>query len=144
VADRLAAACGSAAYGPLSVLTVLLGRITMGPIVPPGAFWPRPKVSSRMVRIDFDAQRAGELADAEALRAAVGLAFGQRRKQIGAIVRRKSAGFGAEAIAAALAAAGIAPTCRAEQVSPAQYLASANSLAGQPRLPEDGTSSTLG
>jgi 16S rRNA (adenine1518-N6/adenine1519-N6)-dimethyltransferase len=130
VADRLAGGCGGKAYGPVSVVTALLGRIRLGALLPASAFWPRPKVASRAVRIDFDPDRADKLADAGSLRAVLTLAFGQRRKQIGSILRRPAAPFSAEALAEALAAAAIEPTRRAERISPEQYLAFANALHG--------------
>lgn len=129
LAERLSASCGGEAYGPVSVLTALLGRIRLGPAVPASAFWPRPKVVSRIVRVDFDPAGAGALADADVLRAALSLAFGQRRKQVRSILRRKAAPFAPEALAWALAAAGIDPARRAEQIHPGQYLAFANALA---------------
>ena len=129
VADRLAAGPASHAYGLLSVLVALLGRLTPGPAVPASAFWPAPKVASRMMRIDFDPQAAGRLADADVLQAALALAFGQRRKQIGAIARKGTRHFSAQALTAALDAAGIDPRARAERVPPEQFLALANDLA---------------
>lgn len=125
LAERLVAGPGSSAYGPVSVLVALLGRWRLGPIVPASAFWPAPKVASRIVRIDFDAARAALLADAATLSATLSAAFGQRRKQVGTIFRRAW-----PAAAEALPAAGVDPTWRAEQIAPEQYLALANALAG--------------
>jgi 16S rRNA (adenine1518-N6/adenine1519-N6)-dimethyltransferase len=129
VADRFAAACGGRAYGPVSVVAALLGRLRLGPIVPAGAFWPRPKVASRIVRIDLDGARARELADADVLSALLSAAFGQRRKQLWTALRSRSVPFAAEVLASSLDEAGIAPTCRAERVAPNQYLALANAVA---------------
>jgi len=132
VADRLSAGPGSRAYGPVSVLAALVGRVCPGPIIPAGAFWPRPKVDSRVVQIDFDADRAAGLADVEALVDVVGLAFGERRKQIRAITRRKGGRFAAEALASALAEGGIEPSLRPEQIAPERYRLLANALASAP------------
>jgi len=129
VADRLSASPGSASYGPVSVLVALLGVVRPGRAVPASAFWPRPKVASRIVRIDFAAARAGELADAETLQWLLSLLFGQRRKQVGSLIRRPAGGFSADALRAALSAAAVDPTVRAEQVPPQKYLAAANALA---------------
>ena len=129
VGDRLAAGEGGKAYGPVSVLVGLLGRIRLGPLVPAAAFWPQPKVASRIVRIDFDAERAAELTDVDTLRQLLAMAFGQRRKQVGGISRAKATAFEAEAFAEALAAAGVDPTRRAEQTAPEQFLSMANALA---------------
>lgn len=52
VADRLMGRPGSKAYGPISVFTQLFGRIKAIADAPPEAFWPAPKVRSRMCRVD--------------------------------------------------------------------------------------------
>jgi len=129
VADRLAAGPGSKAYGPVSVLVALLGRTTPGPVLPPEAFYPRPAVTSRMLRIDFDAPAAGRLADADALDAVLRAAFGQRRKQLGGALRAADGPYTAEALSAARAATGVDPSLRAERVAPEAYRAMANALA---------------
>ncbi len=136
VADRLAAGPGGRPYGPVSVLTAAVARLTTGRAVPASAFWPRPKVATRMLRIDFDADRAGQLADVGTLQRLLALAFAQRRKQIGSILHRKpptgrraSPAFSPAALEAALAAGGIDPTARPQQIAPEQYVAAANALA---------------
>ncbi len=128
VSDRLTAGPGGGDYGPISVLISLLGKVTTGPTVPPGAFWPRPKVSSQILRIDLDADKAVMLRDVEALREVLNITFGQRRKQIGAILRRKRAPSAAPKILAAMESAGVPLDARAEQITPAQYLAVANKI----------------
>jgi len=128
VADRLRAPPGSGDYGAVSVVAALLGSVRTDRAVPASAFWPRPNVESRIVRIDFDRAGAERLDDAETLMALLALAFGQRRKQIHSLVRRPRRRFLAEALEAALARAGIEPTGRPEQVSPEKYLTMANAL----------------
>lgn len=128
VADRFSAACGSDAYGPVSIVAALLARVTAGPIIPASAFWPRPQVESRMMRIDFDPASAERLADVETLSAVLSLAFGQRRKQMRSILRREGAAFPPDLLERSLEAAGIDPTIRAEQVPPEAFLAMANFL----------------
>ena len=132
VADRLASSPGPKAYGPVSVVVALLGRIAGGPVVPATAFWPRPKVASRIVRIDFDPTAAAALADTTVLRGLLASAFSQRRKQIGSIVRRKGLPWPPAALAAALDAADIDPTDRAERITPDQFRLAANALAPPP------------
>jgi len=128
VADRLAAAPGSEVYGPISVMAAALGRITSGPIVSPGAFWPKPNVASRMCRIDFDRTRAAELADVATLGQLLQQAFGQRRKQMKSLARRKGLPWAPGAVEAALAAAGVDPSDRPQRVGPPAYVAIANFL----------------
>ncbi len=130
VAERLAAPCGLGAYGPVSVMTALMGTIVQGPVVSPGAFWPRPKVESRMCRIDFDPIRAGRLEDVSVLQQLLRHAFGQRRKQMRSLCRRKGLAFSPEVLAEAMESADIDPSRRPERVEPARFLAFANGLAG--------------
>ncbi|MFW6133806.1 MAG: 16S rRNA (adenine(1518)-N(6)/adenine(1519)-N(6))-dimethyltransferase RsmA [Planctomycetota bacterium] len=126
VADRLAAAPGCGAYGPVTVAVALLGRVSSGPAVPPEAFWPRPKVASRMLRIDYDERDAPR--DLDVLRRLVATAFAQRRKRIGSLAKRCGADLDAGAVAAALEVAGIDPDARPEAVAPGRYRAAADAL----------------
>jgi 16S rRNA (adenine1518-N6/adenine1519-N6)-dimethyltransferase len=125
VADRLTAAAGSGDYGPVSVLVALLGKSTAGPILPASAFWPKPKVASRIVRIDFDAAAADGLADLATLRGIVQLSFGQRRKKLGTILRHQADG---PALLAAATAAGVDLDARAERIEPRQFAAMAAAM----------------
>ncbi len=127
VGDRLASGPGSKDYGPVSVLVGLLGKLELGPIVPATAFWPAPKIASRIVRIDFDPAGAERVEDLAALTELVQMAFSKRRKQLGAIVRAVGDAERVDALTAAMAAAGVDPTQRPEQVSPEQFLAMAKS-----------------
>lgn len=119
-ADRLVADPGGKDYGVPSVVARLFGRPAFAFAVPPQVFVPRPNVDSAIVTIrrdpgaGADHQRAVELAQA---------AFGQRRKMLRSSLRAVLADP-----AAALAAAGIAETARAEQLAPADYLHLARSL----------------
>lgn len=135
VAQRLVAGPQSGSYGPVSVIVALLGRAQMGPVVPAAAFWPRPTVVSRIVRVDFDATAAAQLRDAGTLKALLATVFGQRRKQLGSVIHRKNAPFATDAFEAAIAKAGIPPTVRGETLTPAHYLAIANSLADAGHAP---------
>ncbi len=80
VAERLAAGPGSRAYGALSVLTALGAEVRLGPIVPPTAFRPQPKVESALVRLDCRAQVPESVKNLSAFRLVVRGSFGQRRK----------------------------------------------------------------
>jgi 16S rRNA (adenine1518-N6/adenine1519-N6)-dimethyltransferase len=133
MADRLAAGVGGADYGPVSVLVALLGRFQAGPVLPPSCFWPSPKVSSRMARIDFDADRAAEVTDIDTLTGVLAVTFGQRRKQLGAIARRRDAESPSHGLSAAFAASGIDPTLRAEAVAPEQLRLLANAMRPNPK-----------
>ena len=128
LADRLLAGPGGETYGPVSILVSLLGKSQAGPIVPASAFWPRPNVASRMMRIDLDVARSVEVLDIDILTALLSAAFAQRRKQIGSLLRRKDAAFAPDALAAAMAEAAIDQAQRPEQIATDQYRQMANAL----------------
>ena len=128
VADRLAATAGSKAYGPISTVVALLGTIALGPVVPAEAFWPRPNVASRIVRIDFDPASAAKLTDAKTLETLLTTAFTQRRKQIRSLLRRKGLPWSAEAISTALDTAQIDLSSRPDHITPDQYRQASNAL----------------
>ncbi len=114
VAERLCAGPGGHAYGALSVLTALGATARLGPIVPPSAFRPQPKVESALVRLDCRMQIPEGVPDVAAFRRVVRGAFGQRRKTL-----RNALGsaLGREAALLALAAAGIDGERRAETLT---------------------------
>ena len=122
VADRLAAAPGTAAYGRLSVLAQWAARVEALFELPPGAFRPPPKVRSRVVRLSPYAEPPvpARLATLERVTAA---AFGQRRKML----RSSLKSLGRDP-AALCAAAGIAPARRAETLTLAEFAALADVL----------------
>lgn len=106
VAERIAAAPGTDAYGRLSVLAQWLCRTELRLRIPPAAFVPPPKVWSAVVVLTPHAEQppAALFTAMERLTAA---AFGQRRKMLRGALKP----LGGEAL---LAKAGIAPDRRAE------------------------------
>ncbi|HWB50151.1 MAG TPA: 16S rRNA (adenine(1518)-N(6)/adenine(1519)-N(6))-dimethyltransferase RsmA [Stellaceae bacterium] len=122
VAERLAAAPRSAAYGRLSVLTQWLCEVRILFDIPPRTFTPPPKVTSSVVRL---LPRAAPLAPADKamLERVTAAAFGQRRKMLRSSL--KSLGVPVEAL---LAAAEVTATARAEELSVPQFCAVARAL----------------
>jgi 16S rRNA (adenine1518-N6/adenine1519-N6)-dimethyltransferase len=82
VAERIASAPGTKAYGSLSVWLQAHGRITDKVMVSAEAFYPKPKVRSTILRIEFFERPLIAEDDRSALRALVRSAFGQRRKTL--------------------------------------------------------------
>ena len=123
VVDRMVADPGSKDFGRLSVMLQYHYHMERLFVVPPGAFNPAPKVDSAIVRMIPRKLGAGETANDPALFArVVTAAFSQRRKMLRNTLR--------ELIGeAALAALGITPTARAEDIAVADYVRLANSLA---------------
>jgi 16S rRNA (adenine1518-N6/adenine1519-N6)-dimethyltransferase len=112
VAERLAAAPGSKAYGvPSAKLAWFASARRAGP-VPRAVFWPVPNVDSGLLAFTRHDPPAGDRAGVFAL---VDAAFAQRRK----VLRSALAGWAGSPAAAeaALRTAGIDPTARAERLS---------------------------
>ena len=81
VVDRLAARPGTKDYGRLSVMVQSQGQVEPSFEVPPTAFAPPPKVTSKLVRITPQLQTLST-AGRSHLESSVRIAFGQRRKTI--------------------------------------------------------------
>lgn len=114
VADRIVAQPGSRQYGIPSVVTSLHSRRLDWFKVPPQVFVPPPAVASAVVVLQR--RTASPLAEA-----AIGLAqaaFGQRRKMLRVALRHALSDP-----QTVLERAGIAPTRRAETLSPEEFLA---------------------
>jgi 16S rRNA (adenine1518-N6/adenine1519-N6)-dimethyltransferase len=115
VADRVTADPGSRDYGLLSVTVQMYGPVEKLFTLPPGAFSPPPEVHSTVFRWRF-APRFAELGvNEEHFLRFARIAFAQKRKTLANNLR--AADFDAEAIQAALAEVGIAPSARAETLS---------------------------
>lgn len=82
VADRMRAGAGEEAYGPLSVITQLLGQVEVLRTLPPTAFWPAPNVDSALVRIRRQAQPPCDPAEARRFSRFVHDLFSYRRKTL--------------------------------------------------------------
>ena len=82
VVDRMAAPAGSAAYGRLSVMTQYHCVVERLLVIPPGAFFPPPKVQSAFVRLTPHAEPPVAVDDPLWLSRVVAQAFSQRRKTL--------------------------------------------------------------
>ncbi len=82
VADRIAGAPGTKAYGTLSVWCQVHGRIVEKVSVSPEAFYPRPNVRSTILKIELHAEPRVAAEDLPVFHALVRAAFGQRRKTL--------------------------------------------------------------
>ncbi len=121
VAERIVAAPGSKTYGRLSVLAGWRTRAKILFDIAPSAFVPPPQVTSSLVEL---VPRASLLpCDRRALERVTQAAFGQRRKMLRQSLR--SLGGDTQAL---LAAAGIEPTARAEQIAVDGFVALARAL----------------
>ncbi len=130
VAERIVADPGSKSYGRLSVLVQWRCEARILFDVNPSAFVPPPKVTSSLVRLVPRA--APPICNRALLEAVTQAAFGQRRKML----RQSLRSLGGDA-PTLLAAAGLNPTARAEDISVAGFVGLARALAGQRGLGHD-------
>jgi len=82
VAERIASAPGTKAYGALSVWAQIYGRIVAKVPVAPEAFFPRPKVRSMVLKIELRAEPLIAADEIPLMQGLVRAAFGQRRKTL--------------------------------------------------------------
>ncbi len=131
VADRLAAAPGTKAYGALTVGVRLVADVERLFDVRAGAFRPPPAVVSAVVRLIPHDRFGLDRARRERLRALVQALFGQRRKQIQKSLRTLT-GFSlsAEAVALVAESSGLDLARRPETLSPEEFLALDTALEG--------------
>jgi len=114
VADRLRAAAGGDAYGPLTVMAQLLAKVELLRTLPPQAFWPAPKIDSALVRMTRQDRLGTRASDFGRF---VRQIFSTRRKTL-----RKAmsmAGWPAEVV---LAAVGFDGQRRPEEFTPEELL----------------------
>ena len=110
VAQRLAAAPGTEAYGAATVLLSLTSTVQVLETLPGSCFWPVPRVTSAMMAVIPNPERPS--LEPDRVSAFVHRIFASRRKQLGALLGRQ-ASF----------PAGVLPTMRAETLTPPQILA---------------------
>ncbi len=113
VAQRIAARPGSGEYSPLSVLVQYYADVKYGFSVPPGAFRPRPKVDSSVIRLEW----RPDVADATAFTDFVHRAFSSRRKTLANNLLAMFPSIPREAVIERLHACAIKPGARPEELS---------------------------
>ena len=124
--ERIAAAPRSKVYGHVTVMVAYFGRARIMSSISRQAFYPVPNVDSVVVRID---RKPEQLPDhREWLFAIVRAGFSQRRKTLRNAL---SSIAGVEEAEAALAAAGISPAVRAEELDLDSFLALSDALLAQ-------------
>lgn len=121
VADRVTADPGTPEYGALSIGVQAVARAERLFTVPAGAFRPRPKVDSAVLRLTPLAEPLVADDDRESFRVFVVGLFGFRRKQLLRALREFT-GWSAEQGAGLLAVAGMPETVRPEVLSPADFV----------------------
>lgn len=120
VAERLAAGPGHRHRGLLGVWAQREYDVRTVKVISPTCFCPSPKVKSAVVRLDrLTGAARGVAGDRAAFRALTRLAFGYRRKQLGAILARL--GVTPEGLDGVLASAGLDHRIRPERLTVDQW-----------------------
>ncbi len=114
VVDRMSAAPGGKEYGRLTIMLAAYAEVEHLFDVGPGAFQPRPKVWSAIVRLRPSGAPRFEIGSDAALRTVVTAAFSHRRKTL-------RNGLKGLLDAPQIEACGIDPGLRPEVLSPAQF-----------------------
>ena len=122
VAERVAAPPGGEAYGALSVGVQAVAAVELLFRVSAGAFTPRPRVDSAVLRLSPFSVPAVSDASRHAFRRLVVGMFGFRRKQLLRGLRELT-GWGADSAAAVLARAGLAGGVRPEMLGVGEFVA---------------------
>lgn len=121
VGERLAANPGNKSYGVLSVLLGVYAKVTKLFSVAPDQFYPKPKVDSLVIRIDFPEQSQFTTPSFRFLRTVVNLAFQQRRKTLHNSLK-SLVGKDSRILEDAFTASGIDPKRRPETLTPEEFV----------------------
>jgi 16S rRNA (adenine1518-N6/adenine1519-N6)-dimethyltransferase len=120
MADRIVSPPGQGAYGALSVMLQMAGRVRIVCRVRAGGFLPPPKVDSAVVELVPYPDGKVPVVDREAFSRVVHSAFQMRRKTLRNALSRL---LPAEALQAAFAATAIDPQRRGETLSVEEFAA---------------------
>ena len=118
VAERLTARPGAADYGPLSVLIQYYADVSYGFTVPPGAFKPRPKVDSALIRLNW---KPG-VPEARKFTDFVQQTFSSKRKKLVNNLLQMFPSIGRDEILRRIEKAGIGMNVRPEELSGPDFL----------------------
>ena len=92
MAERMTAAAGSHSYNALSVWIGAQCRAEIVRVLPPSVFWPRPKVDSAIVRLDFESDRRAAIGDLGRFHDFARDVFCHRRKLLRGVLVRMATG----------------------------------------------------
>ena len=125
-AERLCAAPGTRAAGAVTLAVNYYAEAEVLFSVSRGSFLPAPNVDSAVIRLHVRQQPPVDVRDERVLFSLIRAGFGQRRKTLQNALC--SAGYSKDEIAAALAAADIRQTARAEELTLAAFARLADAL----------------
>ena len=128
VAERIAAAPGSKQYGALTVGVRYHAEVELLGTVPPSVFFPRPQVSSAILRLT-PKKKEGSVETERLFKLLVRTVFNARRKTLANALRKITPELGGEErLQEAFRFLGLDPGGRGEELSVAEFLALASYL----------------
>jgi 16S rRNA (adenine1518-N6/adenine1519-N6)-dimethyltransferase len=130
VAQRLAAKQGCADYGPLTVIVQAMADVKIVRKIPPGAFWPPPKIHSGLVVVRPSVEKIRRIGDAFGLQKMIAGIFSHRRQTLHNALRHYFEEKYDDAAREKIIAAGIDVTLRPEAIAVEQFLALFNLVCG--------------
>lgn len=129
VAERMAAAPGSADYGALSLAVQYYTDPYLAANVPPNCFMPRPNVASAVIRLKRHAQAPVQVKDEKLMFKLIRASFNQRRKTLqNGLSNSPELSYTKEQILTAIEACGLPATVRGETLSLEKFAELANTL----------------
>ena len=128
LADRLCAGPGSRTYGRISVMLQYCSNIKMLRTVRADMFFPKPKVDSVVLAVDFKTDIVDRVSNETLMAQVVQAAFGQRRKTLRNALSAGLVDMDFAAVEKVLTNAGIDPGRRAETLSVAEFVGLTNEV----------------
>lgn len=122
LADRIMASSGTKDYSALSIWIQSQCRAELVRLLPPTAFWPRPKVTSAIIHLTYDPALRGQIADLPYFHEFVRSMFFHRRKFLRSQLLSASNGLEKPQVDRILANLGLSESLRAEQLDVATML----------------------
>lgn len=128
LAERLCSGPGSKIYGRLSVMLQYCADVKLARLIGADQFFPKPKVDSAVLRIDFKPALVPAATDEKLLSRVVQAAFGRRRKTMRNALAGTLLSLDTRQAAAVLEDVNIDPRRRAETLSVEEFVALANRI----------------
>lgn len=129
VALRMQAAVNTSDYGPLGILIQLMADVEIVRKIPPGAFWPPPKIHSGLVAVTPDVEKIKVIPDALAVQSLLSGLFSHRRQTLLNGLKHYLDKKLSPELTGRITAAGIDLTLRPEAITPQQFLLLSSLLA---------------
>lgn len=128
LAQRLMAGPGTKEYGRISAMLQYCSEIRHLATVQAHLFYPKPKIDSEVIEIDFSKPSAHKADNEAFLFSVIKAAFSKRRKTLKNSLSTSELGMEAAPVSRALEAAGIDPVRRAETLNVEEFVALAKAL----------------